>query len=105
MAYERLVRKITHENLWLYILSLLKKEPLYGYEIRRKIEGRFGFKPGQVTAYIVLYRLEREGYIYVIRKEKGSRGPSRKYYGITEKGREVLEKARTFLISVVSELG
>jgi DNA-binding PadR family transcriptional regulator len=105
MAYERLVKKITYENLWLYILSLLKKEPRYGYEIRRKIEEKFGFKPGQVTAYIVLYRLERDGYIFVIRKEKGSRGPSRKYYGITSRGEEALERARKFLTSLVSELG
>jgi len=73
MAYERLVRKLTHENLWIYILTLLKDGPLYGYEVRRMIEERFGFRPGQVTSYIVLYRLEKAWYIRVSRESGAPR--------------------------------
>jgi DNA-binding PadR family transcriptional regulator len=75
LAFERLVRKLTQENLWLYILTLLRQGPVYGYEIRRLIEERFGFKPGEVTSYVVLYRLEKAGLIHVVNKERGSRGP------------------------------
>ena len=39
-AYRRLVRKLTVENLWLYVLSLLKEGPLYGYEVVKRIEER-----------------------------------------------------------------
>jgi len=105
MAYERLVRKLTHENLWIYILTLLKDGPLYGYEVRRMIEERFGFRPGQATSYIVLYRLEKAGYIRVSRESKGSRGPSRRYYAITQKGAEALDRARLFLSSMLDKLG
>ncbi|MEM3032113.1 MAG: PadR family transcriptional regulator [Nitrososphaerota archaeon] len=105
MAYERLVRKVTHENLWLYILTLLKEGPLYGYELRKLIEERFGFKPGQVTAYLVLYRLVGAGYIRVVGESRGSRGPSRRYYEITDKGLEVLGKARVFLSEILGKLG
>jgi PadR family transcriptional regulator PadR len=105
MAYERLVRKLTHENLWLYILTLLSKRPLYGYEIRALIEKEFGFKPGEVTSYVVLYRLERAGLIQVAEESRGSRGPARRYYTLTPKGRETLKKAKMFLEGLVSRLG
>ena len=105
LAYERLVRKLTQENLWLYILTLLRQGPLYGYEIRRLIEKRFGFKPGEVTSYVVLYRLERSGLIHVVNKEKGSRGPLRKYYAITSKGVKTLEKAKAFLKQLSETVG
>jgi len=65
MAFQRLVRKLTKENLWLYILSLLKEGPLYGYEVERMIEKRFGFRPGKVTCYVVLYMLQKEGLVAV----------------------------------------
>ncbi|MEM4303862.1 MAG: PadR family transcriptional regulator [Candidatus Caldarchaeum sp.] len=105
MAYERLVKKLTHENLWLYILTLLSKKPLYGYEIRGMIEREFGFKPGQVTSYVVLYRLERGGLIKVVNEAKGSRGPARKYYMVTEKGVKTLGKAKKFLADLAVRIG
>jgi len=100
VAYERLVRKLTRENLWMYILTLLRQGPLYGYEIREKIEEQFGFKPGQVTSYIVLYKLERSGLVEVQRESKGERGPPRRYYSLTEKGEQTLQKAKEFLASL-----
>lgn len=105
MAYERLVRKMTHENLWLYILTLLSRKPLYGYEVRKLIEKEFGFRPGQVTSYVVLYRLEKSGLIKVVDESKGSRGPARKYYAITPQGISVLQKAKKFLVDLGSKLG
>lgn len=95
-AYRRLIRKLTVENLWLYVLSLLKKEPLYGYEVSRKIEENFGFKPGRVTCYIVLYKLQSEGLI--TSKKLGEDGETqRKYYVLTKKGEKALEDAKEFL--------
>jgi PadR family transcriptional regulator PadR len=105
LAFERLVRKLTQENLWLYILTLLRQGPLYGYEIRRLIEERFGFKPGEVTSYVVLYRLEKAGLIHVVNEKRGSRGPMRKYYAITPKGVNTLEKAKAFLKKLSETFG
>jgi len=105
LAYERLVRKLTHENLWLYILTLLSRKPLYGYEVRKMIEQEFGFKPGRVTSYAVLYRLEKDGLIKVVSERKGSRGPSRKYYMITDRGLQTLAKAKQFLRTAAERVG
>lgn len=86
---KRLNRLLTSENLWLYLLSLIKRGgTLYAYGMDRQIESEFQFKPSKVMVYIVLYRLENEG---LIRSEFRER---RKYYALTEKGEEALNQAR-----------
>jgi len=101
VAYQRLVTKLTKENLWLYILSLLREGPLYGYEVRDSIREKFGFNPSRVTCYAVLLRLRQAGYLVMERTERGGEGPPRKYYKITAKGSEMLDKAKHYL----NELG
>lgn len=103
-AYTRLVRKLTTENLWLYVLRLLKDGPLYGYEVKDRIAGRFGFKPSMVACYIVLHRLEKEGLIASERVSGRSRGPPRRYYRVTRKGVETLERAKRFLENLSTSL-
>lgn len=104
MALRRLQEKITKENLWIYILHLLKERPLYAYEIREKIREKFGFEPATITAYVVLYRMEREGLV----ESKPEKGTSdkvvRRYYHITEKGLKTLEAGREFLRKTLSLL-
>lgn len=90
LPFERLEKLNTKENLWLYILSLLKEKELYGWEIPNVIKKKFGFQPGKITPYRVLYRLEKEGYVKSELKER------RRFYKITEKGEKELEKAKNF---------
>jgi DNA-binding PadR family transcriptional regulator len=61
LALDRLEKKLTKENLWIYILKLLKDRELYAYELKDKIRARFGFEPAMITVYVVLYKMEREG--------------------------------------------
>jgi len=97
---QRLKEKITKENLWLYILSLLEEGDVYGYELRQKVEDRFGFKPGNVTAYRVLYALKRSGLV-----EGSQKGDiKRRYYKITAHGRDELAKGKGILEKTVSAL-
>ena len=95
MPLQRLKRKLTTENLWLYILTLLQEKPKYAYEIRREIKEKFGFETGQITSYVVLYRLENSGY--VSQKVKEVEGRARKYYSLTPRGRKILSDGITFL--------
>lgn len=102
MAYERLVEKLTKENLWLYILTMLKERPMYGYEIAGRLKTEFSIPIATITAYVVLYKMEREGLVErsVEHPEvpAGSRINVRKvYYRQTEKGREMLGKGIEFL--------
>ncbi len=90
---QRLIDSTTKDNLWLYILILLSERDMYPYEIGKEIERRFQFKPGNVTAYLVLKKLEDEDYVEQSNKMvKG--GPERKYYRITGRGRNELEQGK-----------
>ena len=98
LPFERLVQLNTKENLWIYVLSLLRKKELYGYQIPKIIEKRFGFKPGKITPYRVLYRLESKNLVQSeIRNRK-------RIYRITKKGREELEKAKRFYKEILGIL-
>jgi PadR family transcriptional regulator PadR len=96
---ERLEKSVTKDNLWIYILALLRKREMYPYEIRKEIKKNFGFSPGNVTAYIVLKRLQAGGYVRVFRKSR-DKGPEKTYYGITSKGESELSAAKRIFKSI-----
>jgi DNA-binding PadR family transcriptional regulator len=90
MPLERLKLLNTRECLWIYILKLLTEKPMHAYALRSQIHERFGFRPGTVTAYKVLYLLNRGGLV-----EKKSSG-RQKVYTITSRGRKTLGEAAAF---------
>ncbi|MDI6592058.1 MAG: helix-turn-helix transcriptional regulator [Patescibacteria group bacterium] len=98
LPLERLKKSNTIDNLWLYILSLLKKREIYGWEIPSIIEKEFNFKPGRITPYRVLYRLEKDGFVKSQAKER------RRVYQITEKGKRELKEAKNFYQEILNQL-
>jgi PadR family transcriptional regulator PadR len=92
------------------ILGLLEEQRMYGYqlskELRRRSQGYFEFKEG--TLYPALHRLEQEGLVHG-QWEVVEEGPSRKYYHLTDKGREELARSRqewtTFADRLLTLLG
>ena len=98
LPFERLEKSNKIENLWIYILSLLKERVVYGWEIPPLIERKFGFKPGKITPYRVLYRLEQTGFVKSKMEEK------RRIYQITEKGRKELKSAREFYQEILKKI-
>lgn len=93
---ERLSESLTKGNLWIYILKILEKQDVYPYQINDMIEKRFDFRPGNVTAYIVMKKLEAGGFVTISHKSKQA-GPQRSHYHITEKGKKELVKARKII--------
>lgn len=77
----------------LLILYLIYTRDMYGYEIIQELEdktdGDFLFREG--TLYPILHRLEKDKYLESYNK-KGDRGRARKYYKITETGKNFLEE-------------
>lgn len=98
LPIERLQKSNTIENLWMYILYLLNERKIYGWEIPKLIENEFSFKPGKITPYRVLYRLEKEGFV------KSKINERRRIYEITEKGKKELEKAKNFYQEILKWL-
>lgn len=66
-------------------------EPLYGYQIAKQLEhGGGGVLAGkQSTLYPVLRNLEAGGLLHS-HVEPSASGPPRRYYRVTESGREML---------------
>lgn len=93
-ALKRLKDKLTKENLWLYIVKELAKEPMYAYKVKVTLGEKYNINVATVTVYTVLYRMEREG---LIAKIKGGDTT----YKATEKGLEQLSKALDFLKKVI----
>jgi PadR family transcriptional regulator PadR len=88
-------RELKRGSLELIVLHLLAPGEAYGYEIVSKLtaetNGALAVTDG--TLYPVLYRLERGGYV-AVRWETPERGVPRKYYRLTDTGREELERLR-----------
>jgi len=75
------------------VLSIIARGETYGYEILSVLESA-GFEAlGEGTLYPVLTRLDKNGLI-ACRRAKSPLGPIRKYYSVTEKGRQELAEFR-----------
>ena len=74
------------------ILSILMKNPSYGYEISKQIksisEEKYVIK--ETTLYSAFTRMEKNGFIesFVADPDSEGNGKKRTYYRITDKGKE-----------------
>ncbi|MFX1475388.1 MAG: PadR family transcriptional regulator [Promethearchaeota archaeon] len=85
-------REINRGFLEFWVLSLLRRESLYGARISDLMEdltdGRIQLEPG--TIYPLLRRLASSGWIVSdIRVRSGGRGPMRRYYRLTKEGKQL----------------
>ena len=71
--------------LELCVLSQLIDADRYGYQLTEAISQEMSVAPG--TLYLVLKRLKEEEFVETYLVESGE-GPARKYYHLTEKGKE-----------------
>lgn len=92
--YERQMKKGVLDML---VLKLLESEAKYGYQIiqemKEKSEDTFTLKDG--TLYPILYRLEDDGLVISKWSEAEGKQVPRKYYEITEEGKETLLAIKT----------
>ncbi len=102
---ERVIKKLKKEirtGLYAYlILSILSKEEMHGYFIKKRLE-ELGITPSEGALYDILKSLEKMGLI------KGFwmvENRPRKFYRITDLGREVLEELKVEIRNIVKVLG
>ena len=73
------------------LLKLLEDGDLYGYQMIERLEERsnnvFALKAG--TLYPLLHNMEEQGLV-VSYEQTAETGRKRKYYSLTQKGRELL---------------
>ena len=98
-------------NLELIVLTILERRPLYGFailqEARDRTGGYFDFKEGSL--YPALHRMEQDGLLSAQYGESGRNGKPRKYYAVTDRGRQTLAHKReefgTFTAAVLRLAG
>lgn len=71
------------------VLSLLDDEPVYGFDLVRRLGEVGGMVISEGTIYPLLSRLRREGRVSTTWAESES-GPPRRYYSLTPDGRASL---------------
>lgn len=71
------------------VLSLLRGDPLYGFDLVRRLSEVDGMVTTEGTIYPLLSRLRRDGLVSTSWQESQS-GPPRRYYAISVEGRRAL---------------
>lgn len=77
--------------LELCVLSLVAKRERYGYELAEVLAAKTESSIG--TIYPILRKMKEAGLV-TTKLSENSGGPPRKYYFITDAGREVLREAK-----------
>ncbi len=77
--------------LELCVLALLHRRDCYGYEISDYLSGHIDIADG--TVYPILRKLKADGLLTTYLQEE-SGGPPRKYYQLTQLGRETYQSDR-----------
>ena len=75
------------------VLAVVAEHDGYGYDVLRRLRAAGMTDVGDASVYGTLRRLYRSGALtsYVMPSDEG---PHRRYYGMTERGRDQLEEAR-----------
>lgn len=71
------------------VMSLLREEPRYGFDLVRQLGEVDGMVTSEGTIYPLLSRLRRDGWVKTSWQESES-GPPRRYYEISADGRQAL---------------
>jgi PadR family transcriptional regulator PadR len=72
------------------VLSVLHGEDTYGYSLTQTL--RSSLEISESTLYPVLRRLQKEDFLTA--RDEAYQGRNRRYYSITDKGREKVEEYR-----------
>lgn len=89
MAVRSPISQLRRGVLEYCVLSLLADEPVYGFDLVRRLGAVDGMVTSEGTIYPLLSRLRREGWVTTTWAESEA-GPPRRYYSITPDGDQAL---------------
>lgn len=88
------------------VLEIISRETTYGYEITQQLRNQGFADVVEGTVYTILVRLEKNKLVS-IEKKPSEVGPPRKFYSLTESGKQELEtfwQKWDFVSSKINEL-
>ena len=96
----------TFFNFDMLVLSILNSKDCYGYEIAKQVREKSEFELKEGTMYLALKRMESKNIIKSYWSNEESLGGKRKYYNLTDEGKDFLEvkkKEWRFIKSVMNQ--
>ncbi|WP_341711374.1 PadR family transcriptional regulator [Erythrobacter sp.] len=87
--------------LELVVMSILAEREHYGYELVEKLGARCGIEVSDGTIYTILLRLKGEDFV-TQRWVTLPKGPARKYFCLTDSGREALREMQKLWAGITS---
>ncbi|MDF2547453.1 MAG: PadR family transcriptional regulator [Anaerosolibacter sp.] len=97
----KILRKLFLGFIQIHILHHAAKEPVFGLWMIEELQ-EHGYEISAGTLYPILHSLEESGLLTA--SEKVIEGKVRKYYEITEEGKEVLKLAKEKAMELIDEL-
>jgi len=84
-------RELVKGSTSLLVLQLLNERDMYGYELVKEMDRRseHSLQMKEGTLYPALHKMEKQEYIECYWQNQ-AKGPARKYYRITEHGKQIL---------------
>jgi len=95
------LRRFQKGSILVHILYHSNKEPFYGSWLKQEL-GKHGYNISDGTLYPWLNRLTYSGLLSL--EKKNVRGKIRKYYSITEEGKNHFEKIKEYLKELYDEV-
>lgn len=99
LLIDRWLPQVRKGLLELLILELLAQRTSYGYEIAQRLRGVFDSEVAEGTLYPLLKRLSRDELV-TTQWVTEANGAPRKYYAITDLGRQVMQRMRAELARI-----
>ena len=81
------------------VLAMLRREPLYGLDIARRLTADGVLMSSEGTLYLLLARLRRAGLVETAWQESAE-GPPRRYYSLTRDGGSIRHCLRRHMETV-----
>lgn len=88
---EAMVAQMRKGALEYCVMALMSDDERYGFELVQKLRDFDGVVTTEGTIYPLLSRLRKDGRVETSWRESDS-GPPRRYYRLTERGRDSLER-------------
>lgn len=95
----RYVQQFKKGSLEMILLCLIAKKETYGYEIMTELNQNGAAVLGYAkegTIYPILYRLQEAGLVQCRIASAAANGGSKKYYSLTDQGRDTLTELLAF---------
>ncbi len=106
---ENIDGNVLRGHLETLILAALESAPAHGFEVMKRLDedGRGALALKEGTVYPILYRLEKDGYLRAAwdADTSTSRGPRRRIYHLTKRGKGELTRRRAAWAHFVATVG